>query len=785
VSKEQLTANLFAQQQFNDHSEPAHIIRVAFESGVDSEFDYGVADDLWPVEAGARVEAPFGRGNKNQVGFCVAAGLSAHESFADRNRLKYITKVLDDSPLVDAELMELARWISGYYVCPLGQVLGAMVPAGVKRAAGRRQVRYMYLLSQNAQKKQIKSRKQQTIIEILQELEAFDTYSAGQLDDVLREADCSTDGPVKRLVEKGLVKLCRKTEFRKLPVIPEGLRIDSSREVSLNNDQAAAVKQICSDVETELFGVTLLWGITDSGKTEVYMRVIEQVIASGKNAIVLLPEIALTAQTVQRFQKRFSKVAVLHSGLTAAQRNAQWQMIRSGQAEVVIGARSAIFAPVPRLGLVVVDEEHEPSYKQDTVPRYHGRDVAIKRAQIAGAHCVLGSATPSLESLVNCTQRGHYKLVKLPKRVMDLPMPKMRLVDLRQDEKTRDGRRLLSSELTNQLKNVLGRGEQAILLLNKRGYSNFIFCSGCKHSLKCRNCDTALTFHKRRPSRPDILTVTGKHKQSGYAICHYCLAKTLVPQNCPLCDRKMIMIGVGSQRLEEELSRKFPDARVARIDSDSMAGKDYYKLLNDFSKGQIDILAGTQMLAKGLHFPNVTLVGIVSADTSLYVPDFRVNERTFQLISQVAGRTGRSEKKGLVVVQTFLPDQPAIQFALANDFDGFARAELVHRRACNLPPYWRMAAVLIRGSNYEKLQLACESIRNSIDGIISRNSLKAEIRGPMPAPISRIQRLYRMQIIVEAPDAGIIRRLFERLRSAQAFKGSVQVQIDIDPVNLL
>jgi primosomal protein N' (replication factor Y) len=369
---------------------------------------------------------------------------------------------------------------------------------------------------------------------------------------------------------------------------------------------------------------------------------------------------------------------------------------------------------------------------------------------------------------------------------MDLPMPRMRLVDLRQRQATQKGINLISEPLAEHLKEILAKKEQAILLLNRRGYSNFVFCPSCKHTLHCRNCDVTLTFHKSKSARSErIQTVTGKHMNYGHAICHYCLAQTLVPEKCPICGSGLAMIGLGSQRLEEELAKKFPQARVSRIDSDSMASKDYYRLLKDFSDGRIDILAGTQMLAKGLHFPNVTCVGIISADTSLYLPDFRANERTFQLISQVAGRAGRSEKKGAVFVQTFLPDQPAIRFAVDGDFNGFVKEELKHRKACNLPPFWRLAVIVMRDMNFDKLEAACRQMRQRIDRIVREHALNATIRGPMPATISRIQRFHRMQIITQAPQATTIQQLFTCLRAEKPIRPVVKVAIDIDPVNLL
>ncbi len=699
--------------------------------------------------------------------------------------MKCVSKVMDEGPLVDAGLMELAGWISSYYVCPLGQVLAAMVPGAVKKGAGVKTQRYVYLAEGNqAATKGLRGGKQKLIADFLRGRQAVSTESGLEMQVVLDAVGCGAEA-IKRLAEKGIVKIGRRQILSALPAIPEGLAIPAL-EVKLNEDQKAVMAHLEGRIASGEFGVTLLHGITDSGKTEVYIRAIEAVIEKGGSAIILLPEIALTAQTVQRFSARFERVAVMHSGLTAAQRNAQWQMIKAGKADVVIGARSAVFSPLPKLGLIVVDEEHEPSYKQDTAPRYNGRDVAIKRAQLAGAHCILGSATPSLETLANCRNKKHFSIARLPRRVMNLPMPEMRLVDMRDGAVMQKGINLISEPLAKRLRAVLEKGEQAIFLLNRRGYSNFVFCPSCKHTLHCRNCDVTLTFHKAKGVRSgQMQTVTGRHIGRGFAICHYCLAQTLVPEKCPVCGKAMAMIGIGSQRLEEELARKFPKARVARIDSDSMARGDYYQLLRDFAEGRIDVLAGTQMLAKGLHFPNVTLVGIISADTSLYLPDFRANERTFQLISQVAGRAGRSEKKGTVFVQTFMPKQPAIGFAMKGDFEGFVREELKHRKACNLPPYWRLAVIVLRDMKFDKLEKACEAMSERIGGIVKSEGLKAVVRGPMPAAISRVQRFHRMQIIVQTPDAQTMQRLFAEVRSAGPIRPSVKIAIDIDPVNLL
>ncbi len=782
------TDSLFETEQAEETA-CHHIVRVAFETAADREFDYAVPDEIWPIQIGQRVEAPFGKKDKLQIGFCVETDISRRETQKKTFKLKCVHKVTDKEPLLGSELMELARWISSYYVCPLGQVLAAMVPGAVKKAAGVKTQRCIYLAinSRDIEEtiRQLRGKKQKQIVDFLQGRGAFNTETALESNEVLAEVSC-TNEPIKKLAEKQIIKITEKTVLISLPAIPMGMAIQTQGRIIPNQDQQKALDFFKAKIDSGQFGVTLLHGVTDSGKTELYIRAIELVLQKGRGAIVLLPEIALTTQTVQRFSARFNKIAVMHSRLTAAQRNAQWQKIKAGQADVVIGARSAVFAPMPKLGLIIVDEEHETSYKQDTAPRYHGRDVAIKRAQLANAHCILGSATPSLETLSNCRRKKYFSLVRLPKRVMDLPMPEMKLVDLRQESFTRKGIDLISEPLAERLKEVLRKNEQAILLLNRRGYSNFVFCPSCKHTLHCRNCNVTLTFHKSEAFTGDRLrTVTGKHLRHGYAVCHYCLAQTLVPEKCPVCGKAMAMVGLGSQRLEEELAGKFPEARTSRVDSDSMRGKDYYHVLRDFGEGRINILAGTQMLAKGLHFPNVTLVGIISADTSLYLPDFRANERTFQLISQVAGRAGRSAKKGTVFVQTFLPNQPAIQFALKGDFDGFVKEELKHREACNLPPFWRLAAIIMRDRNFDKLETACKMMRERIDWIVEREGLDVVVRGPMPAVISRIQRFHRMQIIIQTPQPETIQKLFAGLRATKPVRPAVKVAIDIDPVNLL
>ncbi len=784
--KKTITQSLF--EEMNRAELPAgHVIRVAVDTGADSEFDYLLPENLGMVMEGQRVEVPFGKHNKRVPAFVLGVLTDAEAIHKARQfHLKQVQKIIDAAPLLDSQLMSLARWIAEYYVCPLGQVLASIIPAAVKHDAGAKTEQFIYLSAQAGQVgAQVKSTKQRAILEILQTLEAFDESRGVEKKSLLRQGQCGPV-PLKQLIRRGLVCVAARRVIGALPAVPQAL-MSGSRPVVLNAGQQRAVEHLTAQLQSNTFGVTLLHGVTDSGKTEVYIRAIEVCLRQGKQAIVLLPEIALTAQMVERFRQRFEKVAVLHSGLNQSQRNAQWQMIKSGDADVVIGARSAIFAPLSKVGLIVVDEEHEPGYKQDTVPRYHGRDVAIKRAQLAGAHCLLGSATPSHETLSSCRTKPFYTLMELPERVTGMPMPEMKLVDmtLAFQGRGQKGPPILSPLLIEQLEKTLDKGQQAILLLNRRGYSNFVYCPSCRHTLHCMNCDVTLTFHKRAHLDKTEDTAVGTHIQGGYAICHYCLSKTMVPKKCPLCQHTMTMIGLGSQRLEEELLACLPQARIKRVDSDSMNGQDYYSVLDEFAAGKIDILTGTQMLAKGLHFPNVTLVGIVSADTALTLPDFRANERTFQLISQVAGRAGRGDKPGLVIVQTYLPDAPVIRYALRYDFQGFVKEELEHRKMCYLPPFWRMGIIHIRDAVYDRLEAAARVLRERIDATIQRLGLEIRLRGPMPATISRIQRFHRFQIILQAPTAGDLQRLFADLRTQAAIRPAVQIYYDVDPIHVL
>lgn len=523
-------------------------------------------------------------------------------------------------------------------------------------------------------------------------------------------------------------------------------------------------------------GVFLLHGVTGSGKTEVYLQAIAHALEQGRGAIVLVPEISLTPQTVERFKARFSTgklatlVAVLHSHLSAGERHDEWHKIRQGRARIVIGARSAIFAPVEPLGLVVVDEEHEHSYKQEESPRYHARDVAVVRGAMEGAVVVLGSATPSMESYHNA-KRGKYRLLEMKLRVDDQRLPLVRVVDMRAEARKQKGPPIFSTPLHEAILQRLEKKEQVMLFLNRRGYSTSLQCPKCGYVAGCPNCSVSLTYHRRRQT----------------LACHICGHNAGAPAMCPeaSCRNPAIRYsGLGTEKVEDALTRAFPHARIKRMDSDVLQRKDDYRaILGDFRTGKIDILVGTQMIAKGLHFPNVTLVGIIHADLSLHQPDFRAGERTFQLLTQVAGRAGRGDIEGEVFVQAFTPFHPAIQYARKHDFIGFYEQEIEFREQLKYPPSARVALLILKGRNEEKVRFSSEHLRKEIE---KQTGMMRDLvlAGPSPAPLMRAETYYRYHIMLRTRHILKLSRILGNVASLWTPPEDVQLAVDIDPVNL-
>jgi primosomal protein N' (replication factor Y) len=579
----------------------------------------------------------------------------------------------------------------------------------------------------------------------------------------------------------------REQEMARDPHGTEKFVADS--ELALNSEQTAALQLIAAALENPTtHPPILLHGVTGSGKTEVYLQAIRATLARGKTAIVLVPEISLTPQTVERFKSRFSgrnsgilpdrqagvspaessdMVAVLHSHLSEGERHDEWHKLHSGNARIVIGARSAVFAPLENLGLVVVDEEHETSYKQEEAPRYHARDVAIVRAKIEKCVVLLGTATPSLESYHNA-ERGKYVLSTLTQRVDQCQMPLIRIVDLRQERRKEKAAAILSEKLRSAIEIRLKNREQTILFLNRRGFSTSLLCSQCGKARECPNCSVALTFHRTNTRLS----------------CHLCGHSAAVPKRCPECgEDALIYAGFGTEKVEANVSAMFPQAVVRRMDADSMTRKDAYReTLHAFRAGKIDILVGTQMIAKGLHFPNVTLVGIINADLALHLPDFRAGERTFQLLTQVAGRAGRGQAPGEVFVQTYTPFSPSIQFARHHDFAGYFQQELEFRERCDFPPFQHAVLITVRSDHEARASFSAETLARRL-----RETLPEEfaLGAPAPAPLEKLQGQYRFHILLRGTAIMRLSRLIRGTLDKLPFPEDVAVAVDIDPYQLL
>ncbi len=729
------------------------VVGVAISANVWRIFDYLWGEGFARPEVGMRVRVPFGRGDRKTLGF-----VAEIDRPPGQRKLKVVAELIDTASQLDENLWRLGEWMSRYYLAPPGMVLSAMVPAAVGRTAPRTET-VAYLLAEKADWPRALGSRQRRLLD-----ELFEARRQGiepvPVEQLLAHGGGSRD-TVRRLVRRELIRT--KTRPQILKQLDEQVEPDP---FDLNDDQWKVLAAVKAKLSAG-FSTTLLHGVTASGKTEVYLRAIREVIAAGKQAILLVPEIALATQTLQRLTGRLKRVAVLHSGLTAAQRVFYYEQIRDGHATCVIGPRSAIFAPARRLGLIIVDEEHESSYKQETVPRYHGRDVAVKRAAIEGVPVLLGSATPSLESLHNA-RTGRYELLELPRRIHSLPMPALQLVELRK-EITPGRIELVGRTLERKLAETLDRSEQTILLMNRRGYASFVFCPSCKWQLQCDHCSRAMVFHRAL----------------SLAMCHYCQATAEVPRACPACGKKLILFGMGIQRIEAELARKFPTAVVARMDSDTMSSpKQFREVFDRFAAGDVDILLGTQMVAKGLDFPRVTLVGIVSADTALAIPDFRAAERTFQLIVQVAGRAGRAKRGGQVIVQTLHPSDPAIRFALKHDYAGFAAFELPQREATGVPPFVRLVRFVVRHEKVARAEAGAQALGKHLHRLFAGQD-DVKIIGPMRAGVFKIRSQFRFEIDCYCPRPGHIQNvLLEKIPELNAEIGA-EIVIDADPASLL
>ncbi|MFH0879319.1 MAG: primosomal protein N' [Lentisphaerota bacterium] len=736
------------------------IARVVVEISLNREFDYLVPERLQDdLRVGSHVLVPFG---KSEVRGYITA-------FADSSKfpkLKEIRGKIGRKNLFNESVMGLARWMAGYYMAPVEKAVSAVIPSAVRRKGAGFKERLMVFplaaaddpVAVEALRK--KAPKQARVLDLL--------MGGGQmfLQHLAEEAQTTTE-TIRSLEKKGFVQIGRETQTRD-PL--DGQSVLPTRPLELMPQQQDALNLVIQSIDTLKPPVVLLYGVTGSGKTEVYLQGIQYVLNQGRGAIVLVPEIALTPQTIERFRGRFGDdIAILHSSLSEGERHDEWHRIDDGKARIVVGARSALFAPVKNLGLIVVDEEHEPTYKQDEMPRYNARDVAVMRGHMEKCAVVLGTATPALESFLNA-RKGKYGLARLMHRVDHRQMPAVRVVDMRQEAVKEKGSYVLSRELAQAIQMRLDRAEQTMLFLNRRGYASSLICPKCGYVAECSQCSVAMTYHKHEDK----------------LICHICGVAKPVPTRCPnqeCRDPAFRYAGAGTQRVEGIVAKLFPHARVQRMDSDTTTKKDSHrKILGEFRTGKIDILIGTQMIAKGLHFPNVTLVGVISADLSLHLPDFRAAERTFQLLTQVAGRAGRGDVVGEVIVQTFTPFHPAIQAARRLDYDGFYDQEIEFRRELAYPPFGHLVCVTLRGPAEDKTAFAAGVFMKTLQPGLPADVIAA---GPAPAPLARAKGMYRFQIMLRAPTA---RRVTDPLKAVlQSFKwpDDVQCSVDVDALSLL
>jgi primosomal protein N' (replication factor Y) len=815
-------------------------VEVALPLPVHTAFTYAVPEGVAEPSPGTRVLVPFRR--QERIGWVLGAG-----SDAGLDRVRPILDVLDDEPSVTPDVLALARWMGEYYVAPPGVALAVTQPAALADAsrdylsatgpapgdATPRALRLLAALAERDGPQRVATlRKRLDMGSIWPEIRALQQVGA-----LRHEVVPPRDPPVRtRLVVRladDVTNLDRREEvfgrahrqreaFEHLErsggaielaalldagfsrsvvsglenkglvaVADEEVLRDPFREAvtepadlpPLTADQAVAVAALTEAFDAGGGRPVLLHGVTGSGKTRVYIELLRRVRAAGRGAIVLVPEISLTPQTVRRFRAHFGdEVAVLHSALSDGERYDAWRQLRAGDKHIAVGARSALFAPIRALGAIVVDEEHDGSYKQSEAPRYQARDLAVVRARLAGAVCVLGSATPSLESWYN-VERGKFERLSLPVRIAGRAMPPVELVDLRAERKRRGdtpergtkqrGAGVLSERLVRAVDARLERNEQVILLLNRRGYSAFVQCRECGEVEQCPNCSVSLTFHRA----------------SGRLLCHHCRHEEPTPSRCPRCGADDLSYrGLGTEQVERVVVEAFPAARVARMDVDTTSGKwSHHEILGRVERGEVDILLGTQMIAKGLDFPRVTLVGVVNADVGIHLPDFRASERSFQLLSQVAGRTGRGELAGEVLIQTSLPDHYALQAARTHDYRGFARRELEERMHPRYPPHVRLANVIVSSPDADaaadQATAAAHWVRR---GLSRRGAPTVELVGPAPAPIERLHGRWRWHFLLRSASAGDLGRVCRAfVEGFEARGGDVRVALDRDPTALL
>jgi primosomal protein N' (replication factor Y) len=823
----------------NDAAGPQYA-EVAVPVHVSSTFIYRLPVSKRQVaQTGSRIVVPLGR--KFVTGYIVAlledlpAGTSLQES-----AIKDAKDVLDVIPLVTPELLQLTRWVADYYLAPWGEVIKAALPPGISPTIdqflsltekGRAEVgkwssedalnnkqRLLQLLGESnetelkALSDQLASAsatrlarelEQEGLLEIRQRprgdfvkakfqrrvrliapveklvegrkltetqsriLEILKNHESLALPELLTKANASSSS-VNTLQKRNLIEIFEE-RLRRDPL--GEATFDQHEDYELTEDQLEVLAELDNPLRARAYAAFLLHGVTGSGKTEVYIRAMRVALSLGRAALMLVPEIALTPVFSRRLRMHFGdRVAIFHSSLSRGERFDEWTRVRNGDARIVIGTRSAVFAPIRDLGLVIVDEEHESTYRQQDSPHYNGRDTAIVRAQKESAVVILGSATPSLESFHNA-QTGKYHYLKMPNRLGNRPMAAAEIIDMRDVFARHQKPQVFSDELLAAITEVHQKQEQSIILLNRRGYSSFVLCRSCGESVQCPNCDVTLTYHR----------------SERVIICHYCNHREAAPQKCPNCQGKYIYyVGEGTQQIEEQLKKLFPEIRIARIDRDTASRRgDFEKSLSDFGAGKIDMLVGTQILAKGHDFPNVTLVGVVSVDAGMALPDFRAAERTFQLLTQVAGRAGRGPSAGKVLIQTYHPYHYALRHASAQDYAGFYGEEIRHRENHTYPPFVALASLLVHGADLARVRSESVELRKELDRANAERA--ARILGPAPAPLARLKGEYRVQLLIKCRNRRELRRIIDEALKALAERkiNLRSINVEIDPVSIM
>ncbi|MBT7971955.1 MAG: primosomal protein N' [Verrucomicrobia bacterium] len=721
-------------------------------------FDYAIPDHL-KILPGCRVRIPLR--NRDATGTVLRVQEAPQSEFD----LRYLTSLVDPEPLITPALLKLAEWITSYYGTPLEQVIRSIIPASIRGDKTSAKIRKAAILAKKPTEIELaklakRAKRQHQIITLLS--------IADKPIPITELGGASTSSSIKTLTEKGWVKVIN-LEVRRDPDANETFL--PTDPLTLNEEQDEAYQTISKSLHSETPKPILLHGITGSGKTEVYLQATRTALKLGKNVIILVPEISLAPQTVERFKARFhdltDQIAILHSNLSQGERFDEWHRIRAGKARIVIGARSAIFAPVKDPGLIIVDEEHEPAYKQENPPKYHARDLAVVRCNLEKCTVVLGSATPSLETFQN-TQLKKYQIVKMTERADGASLPLTRVVDMRIEAKKHKGRdAIISDVLRTSVEKRIEANEQVIIFLNRRGFARSLQCPPCGHVIECNHCSIPLTYHR------------GDER----LVCHVCGFQSIVPRLCPNCQDPAIRFqGYGTEKAETILRKVFPSAKIARLDTDTTRRKNTLRdTLRAFRAKKINILLGTQMIAKGLDFPNVTLVGVLNADLSLYAPDFRAGERTFQLLTQVAGRAGRGEMAGEVIIQTSTPHSPSIQFARHHDFDGFVAQELNVRQQFQYPPFTHLALLLARSSHERRAEFTLQTLHRKLAEDLPNQVILGD---PIPSPLTKSHSQFRFQLLMRGPNARILSHHLNKILRATPTPEDVIVTADLDAYDL-